>query len=205
MSTARNVDWSELASAAKEMTGNWRHFDSFAWHRAYDLDDADAWAICYTSNRDSGLLSQSNENAINERLGRFTDGDDPDVVFERHHHWAVGYVDGFSIRVFKTHGKITEAFIEFCRIQAALEDYALLDEEDYSERELDATLENYRNEIGHYRSELPDGWESEVYAYFSDNGQHEYVEKRDDQGGWAPRAKLVEALREMGLLQPADD
>ena len=39
----------------------------------------------------------------------FTDGDDPDVVFESHDHWAVGHVDGFSIRVYRD-GEITEAF-----------------------------------------------------------------------------------------------
>ena len=61
-----------------------------------DLDDPDNWAIIYTHNRDSGLLDQSNADAIAEAMEPFTDGDDPDVVMESHDHWAVGHVDGFS-------------------------------------------------------------------------------------------------------------
>ena len=205
MSNSTCVDWSDVETAAKDMSGNWRAFDSFAWHRAYDLEDADNWAIAYTSNRDSGLLAQSNEEAINEMLDKYTEGDDPDLVFETHSHWACGHVDGFSVRVYRPDGTITEAFTEVCGIQERLADYPLLDEEDYSEREWNATLENYRSEIGHYRSDLPDGWESEVYRHFSDNGEYQYIENRDDQGGYCPQEKLVEALIEMGLLQPEDE
>ena len=205
MSRTNFVDWSAVEAAAKALAGNWREFECFGWHRAYDLEDADSWMIYYTSNRDSGLLDQSNEQAINERLEEYADGEDPDVVFERHSHWAVGHVDGFSIRAFRPDGSITPAFEELCKLQECLDDYPLLDDSDYSERELDATLENYRSEIGHYRSDLPDGWESEVYRYFSDNGEDRYIENRDDQGGWAPREALVEALIEIGLLEPDDE
>jgi hypothetical protein len=205
MSRATYINWSDVEAAANEMAGNWRNFESFCWHKSYDLDDPDAWTIIYTSNRDSGLLAQSNEQAINEMLDKYTEGDDPDIVFERHSHWAVGHVDGFSVRVYRPDGTITDAFKEVCRIQERLEDYPLLDESDYSERELEATLENYRSEIGHYRSDLPDGWESEVYRHFSDTNQYRYIESRDDQGGWAPRDALVEALIEMGLLEAEDE
>ena len=205
MSRATCIDWSDVETAAKDMAANWHEFESFGWHRAYDLDDADNWAIIYTSNRDSGLLAQSNEQAINELLDRFTEGDDPDLVFETHSHWACGHIDGFSVRVFRPDGTITEAFKDVCGIQERLDNYPLLDEEDYSQRELDATLENYRNEIGHYRSDLPNGWESEVYGHFSDNGDYKYIENRDDQGGFAPREAIVEALTDMGLLEPEEE
>lgn len=205
MSRPTCIDWSDLEAAAKVLAGNWREFDSFSWHRGYDLDDSDNWALVYTSNRDSGLLDQSNEQAINKTLEKYTEGDDPDLVFETHSHWAVGHVDGFSIRVYRPDGSITPAFEELCKIQERLDDYPLLDESDYSERELEATLENYRSEIGPYRSDLPDGWESEVYRYFSDNGEDRYIENRDDQGGWAPREALVEALIDLGLLEPDEE
>jgi hypothetical protein len=201
MSMATWIAWNDVEAAAKEMAGNWREFESFAWHRAYDLDDADNWAIIYTSNRDSGLLAQSNETAINKLLDKHTEGEDPDLVFERHSHWAVGHVDGFSVRVYRPDGAITDAFKEVCSIHERLDDYPVLDESEYSERELEATLENYENEIGHYRSDLPDGWESDVYRHFSDTNQYRYTENRDDQGGWAPREALVEALIEMGFLE----
>jgi hypothetical protein len=103
------IDWKDVESAAKQLAGNWRQFDCFAWHRGHDLEDSDQWAIFYTSGRDAGLLAQSNHAEVVKLLAPFTEGDDPDLVFESHSHWAVGHVDGFSIRV---HGKdgITAAF-----------------------------------------------------------------------------------------------
>jgi hypothetical protein len=205
MSRATFVDWSDVDAAAKEMAGNWREFESFAWHRAYDLDDSGNWALVYMSNSDSGLLAQSNEQAITKMLDKFTEDQDPDVVFESHYHWACGHIDGFSVRVYRADGSITDAFREVCRIQERLEDYPLLDEEDYSQREYEATLANYAGEIGHYRSDLEDGWESTVYQHFSDIGEHRLIENRDDQGGWCPREKLVEALIDLGMLESEDE
>jgi hypothetical protein len=205
MSRSAYMEWVDVEATAKEMAGNWREFESFCWHRSYDIEDAENWAIIYSSNRDSGLLAQSNESAINQMLDKFTEGDDPDLVFESHSHWACGHVDGFSVRVYGTDGTISDAFRELCRIQTALEDYPVLDEDDYSERELEATLANYTSEIGHYRSDLPEGWEFEVYRHFSDTNQYRYVENRDDQGGWAPREVLVKALIEMGMLEQEEE
>lgn len=204
MATKEVTDWSDLKGAAEALAGNWKEFDSFCWHRAYDLEDADKWVIWYTSHRDAGLLEQSNEQAINERLKPFAEGDDPDLVFESHSHWAVGHVDGFSIRVFNADG-ITPAFGEFCRIKEELDAYPVLDESDYSKREYEATLENYREELWRLRDELPEGWEAEVYSYFSDSGQDEFIENRDDRGGWAPREKLIEALETLGLFRQQAD
>ena len=96
-----------LEDAAKEAAGNWQSWTCFVWDRERDLDEPDNWAIFYTHNRDSGLLDQSNADAIAEAMEPFTDGDDPDVVMESHSHWAVGHVDGFSIRVYRD-GEITE-------------------------------------------------------------------------------------------------
>ncbi len=109
-----------MESTAEQLAGNWRKFDCFAWSRGYDLEDADAWLIHYTSSRDSGLLQQSNEQATIKRLQPFTEGDAPDVVIESHGHWAVGNIKGFSLRVRTPDGSITPAFKEFCRIQQEL-------------------------------------------------------------------------------------
>lgn len=193
------MDWTDVQQAAKEMAGSWRKFECFAWHRSRDLEDADQWAIVYTSHRDSGLLDQSNHAEITKRLAPFTEGDDPDVVFESHSHWAVGHIDGFSIRVVKADETITPAFEELCRIKAALEDYPVLSESDFSEREYVAALENYRNELGRLADPLPDGWGAEVYSWFSDHGDERFIENRDDQGAWAPRENIIGALQALGL------
>lgn len=66
--------------------------------------------------------------------------------------------------------------------------------------EWEATLENYANEMWRERKELPEGWEGEVYSWFSDNGLDRYTENRDDQGGYAPKEKIIEALKALGLL-----
>jgi hypothetical protein len=199
MATTQEIDWTDVEAAGKALAGNWRDFDCFAWGRGYEIEDADQWMIWYTSSRDAGLLEQSNEKVFHERLRPFSEGDDPDVVFDRHSHWAVGYLDGFSIRVFRPDGTITPAFEEFCPIKEALEGYPVLDGEDYGEMELQATLDNYRSEMWSAKN-LPEGWEAEVYSWFSNHCLDQFIENRDDRGGWAPREKIVEALQALGLM-----
>ena len=116
----------ELEAAAQAAAGNWRKFDSFAWHRK--PDDAETWAIIYTHHRDSGLLDQSNAAAIEAALTPFTDTGD--VVFESHFHWAVGHIDGFSVRVYRR-GRITKAFKAYHALAERMANYPILDESDY--------------------------------------------------------------------------
>jgi hypothetical protein len=198
--TTSPVHWSDLEEAARQMAGNWQEFDSFAWSRGYRLEDAEQWMIGYTSHRDSGLLDQSNAKAITERLAPFSVDDDPDLVFERHCHFAVGHIDGLSIRVYRADGSITAAFREFCRIQERLDDYPILDAQDYEQREYEATLANYRIEMWQMKDQLPQGWEGEVYSWFGDHGQDRYTENHDDRGGYAPREAILAALHDLGLL-----
>ena len=188
-----------LEEAAIEAAGNWRHFDCFCWDRAPDLGDPDDWAIVYTSNRDSGLVAMSNANAIRKALERLTEGDDPDVVFESHGHWAVGHVDGASIRVFRD-GEITEAFGAYHELAERLAEYPILDEGDYSEREYEATLEDIADAAWRLKGEyeLPDGWEGDVFSWFGDHRQRA-VENRDDRGGYPEEDDLRAAFKALGF------
>lgn len=146
-------------------------------------------------------MEESNCNQIKKALKPFTEGDDPDVWFETHHHWAVGWLEAAVVRVFSPQTRaVTAAFGEFCRIKEALENYSILDERDYSEREYQATLENYSSEMSRLKDDLPDGWAGEVYSWFSDHGQDRCIENRDDRGDYAPRDKIIEALQDLGLL-----
>ena len=197
---SNNIDWTDVEAAANDVAGNWQKFTCFAWSRGYDLEDAECWAIFYTSGRDAGLLAQSNHDEIAKRLAPFMEGDDPDVVAESHSHWAVGFLDGFSIRVFDKDGGITAAFKEYCEIKRRLDDYPILSEADYSKREYEATLDNYRSEMWGMDKKLPEGWESEVFSWFSDNGHDRFTENRDDQGGYTDRENIMEALQSLGLL-----
>ncbi|MEO2090247.1 MAG: hypothetical protein ABGY75_12205 [Gemmataceae bacterium] len=198
MTTMTRTDWSDVAATAKQLAGNWQRFECFCWHRRHDLPDAANWMIFYTSSPQSGLIEESNQKVMTDRLAKYAEGDDPDLTFEEHSHWVVGTVTGISLRVFRADCTITDAFREFCRIQEAIDGYPILDEQDYGDREYEATLDNYRNELWQSRGELPDGWEGEVYDWFRDNGHDTYTENRDDQGGWAPREAITNALRHLG-------
>ncbi len=189
-----------LEEAGRESAGNWQQFDCFAWDRQWDLEDADQWAILYTHNRDSGLLDQSNAAAIHEALEPFTEADDPDVVFESHSHWAVGHVDGFSIRVYRN-GQITEAFQVYHELTESMTNYPVLNEEDHSRREYEATIENIGEAAWRLRDdyELPDGWEADVFSWFRDHRQSA-IENRNDQGGYPEEDDLRAAYK--GLSYP---
>src|SRR5436305_10268524 len=123
-----------VEDAARKAAGNWRSWTCFVWDRQREIADPQSWAIIYTHNRDSGLLDRSNAEVIARALTPFTTGEDPDVIFESHAHWAVGHVDGFSIRVYRD-GEITEAFRTYHDLSERLADDSILDESDYSQRE----------------------------------------------------------------------
>ena len=184
----------DLEEAAENAAGNWQRFTSFVWWRDQDLDDADQWAIIYTSNRDSGLLDQSNAAIIAKALQPFTEGDDPDLVFESHDHWAVGHVDGLSVRVYRN-GEVTEAFRAYHELAQQMDDYPILDESGYSERELEATLENIADAAWRLKNEfdLPMDWTWQVYDWLSDHRSGE-VENTDDQGGYPSQESLRAAF-----------
>lgn len=185
-----------IEEAAREAAGNWKEFESFGWHDK--PDDAENWTIVYTSNRDSRLIEQSNAAAIEKAMEPFFDSDDPDIQSESHNHWAVGYVDGYAIRVYRD-GQITEAFKAYVELMERLEDYPLLDEEDYSRREYEATIENIKSEGCPIDANLPEDWAGQVYSWLSDNN-FRAVENRDDQGGYADRWEIAEAVAELGFV-----
>jgi hypothetical protein len=187
-----------VEDAAKQAAGNWKSWTCFVWFRERELADPDNWSIIYTHNRDSGLLTMSNADAIAKAMEQFTEGDDPDVVCESHDHWVVGHVDGFSIRVYRD-GMITKAFKTYHDLCERLDAYPILDEEDYSERELEATLENIGDSAWKLKHEyaLPDGWEGDVYSWLSDN-RPGAVENRDDQGGFPEEHDLRAAFDALG-------
>ena len=193
----------DLEDAARMAAGNWQKFECFAWFRQKDLEDPGNWFIAYTYHRDSGLLDQSNAAAIAKVLEPFTENDDPDVVFENHSHWAVGWIEGFSVRVFRD-GQITDAFGVYHELAQRLDDYPILDEEDYSRREYEATIANLADAAWRLKGdyELPEGWQSEVYDWLSDH-EPGAVENTDDQGGYPTEDQLRAAFEALDYPQLA--
>jgi hypothetical protein len=192
-----------LDEAAKKAAGNWQDFSCFVWFRRNEIADAENCALIYTHHRDSGLLDQSNAAVIEKAMKPFADGDDSDVVFESHSHWAVGHTDGFSIQVFKD-GQITKAFETYHALARQLDDYPILDESDYSNREVEATLENIEGAAWRLKSdiELPEDWAWQVYSWLSDHRCGE-IENIDDQGGYPSESALREAFDALGFEEQA--
>jgi hypothetical protein len=197
--TTTDTDYAGLAKAA---AGNWQKFQCFAWWGK--PPDPERWAIFYTRNRDSGLLDVSNHVAITKALDRFDQAENPTVIWQDHSHWGPGWVTALVIRVFDRRGRVTKAFKCWCDIQARLEDYPVLSEEDYSEREYDAALEGIRQQgRRHVIEDAPDDWPGQVYDWLSDNDDRQ-LENHDDQGAYPSDESIREALTELGLLDTDD-
>lgn len=185
---------------AKSLAGNHRKFTSFGWHDR--PDDSDKWAIVYTSNRDSGIVEQSNAAVIERALSKpeFED----DIRFESHGHWAVGHVDGFSIRCFDGAGNVTPVLLAYAELHAALESYPVLDDDDVSMREFDAACTAI-GQIG--RSMVidgaPEGWAGEVARWLYDNDSAE-MENTDGTGAYPSDDSVRAALEALGWLDSDD-
>lgn len=189
---------------AKQLRGNWQKFQCFVWFGERDVPDPENWTIVYTSNRDSGLIDQSNSAAIAKALEPFFEDEREDISEQSHSHWAVGYVDGYAIRVHPlnkegvpTTSEYTPAFQKYCELLISLENYPILNEDDYSQRETEATIRNIMD-IG--RNLIKDGahefWAYDVYRKLPDTE----IENVDDQGGWPSEEAVARALKDLNLL-----
>ncbi len=203
MAMATHLGDMTIEEAAKQSATNWRTFECFVWWRADELERPDEWMIHYTHHRDSGLLDQSNAEQIWQAIESFTGGNEPEVVEESHSHWAVGHIEGFSLRVFR-HSKITEAFRAFQKLLESLAEYPILDEEEYSEREYEATVENIVDAAWRMGDDydLPENWQCEVYGWLSDHECNE-LESTSDQGGYPSEDSLRRAMD--ALFQRVED
>jgi hypothetical protein len=128
-----------------EDVGNWKEADNFGWSgRPGDADDR---ALVYTHNRDSGILDRCNAEIISEAMKPFIE--DGSVTDERHHHWACGWIEGYSILVLKEipsfpedikfypiDGKfyvLTAAAEKWNKLAERMDDYPVLDDSAYSQ------------------------------------------------------------------------
>ena len=99
-------------------------------------EDRESWLVLPCGrNRDSDCLDESNFHSALKSL----EGEGEDVEVHRFGHWACGW---FEIIIARPD---TKAAKEAADIEAALADYPILDENDYSERETEAANETWRN------------------------------------------------------------
>ena len=100
------------------------------------LSDRQGWLVLPTElNRDSEACVESNFDAALVILG----GESDDVEVHRFNHWAVGWIEIIIVR------PGSAADIEASKIEARLEDYPYLDEEDVSSREYEEFLSSWND------------------------------------------------------------
>ncbi len=83
------------------------------------------WLVVVGQHRDSDALGRSNFASALRLLG----GEDENVAVERSNHWAVGWVEHILVRPGTEQAKMAE------EILTGLEDYPIVDEEDFSRKE----------------------------------------------------------------------
>lgn len=102
------------------------------------------WPNHYSSgvgqSRDSDCLEESNFAT----MLRFLGGESDIVTIVRESHWAVGWVEWIAIEADGT-AESDNALKIADEAKARLEDYPVLDESDFSEREMEAANETWKN------------------------------------------------------------
>ena len=153
-----------------ETYGNFRPtcFDS----RGAFLPDLRDWYVFPASvTRDSGSLDTSNFETVKEALGKFTE---EDVQIHRFGHWGPGWFEIILIR------PDSEAASEAASMAAALSDYPILDEEDFSRREWEGAQETweYMSIRGRYEA-----WKRT--SEYNRDGANVFSIRSDDMPDWA--------------------
>lgn len=176
------------------------------WERAdnYAGEDLTGYYVVYSHNRDSTRLKESNWDTLIKQFK-----DNPRFEIHLFNHWLCGWVECIMI----DGSKMTiEDYNEILKIINDLEDYPVLDEEDYSNREYESTLENMDNELSYALSDLEseglrlkDSMDSKdickkVFRWLWDNDQQQ-LEDIDDSGGFPSKDSIKNALKAINILE----
>jgi len=213
----RNFD--NINEFADAFRGNWKKFKNFSWSDKPEITTGGSgnWGIMHTVSRDSGILEESNAEAIQKIMKPFID-EEEDATEEHFNHWAHGWVDGIAIKVNATvmrkgkHGMYTKAFVTLWeKIVEPLQDYPILDEEDYSKREYEAALEyivqnkplgvskEAQRELKG-KGQTGRGWVADVYDWLFDN---EKLITSDD-GPYADDKDIAKAMIDLRVVDFSD-
>ena len=155
---------------------------------AFLPDHADWEVFPCGINRDSRLLDTSNWEVALKELDELEG-----YEVYRFGHWACGW---FEVILLESGTPAHDKAIEMAK---RMEDYPILDEEDHSNREYEATFENIECQLRMMNvvEELPDDMAGQLLSWFWEHDQSA-VESRDDQGGWPTDEQMEEALTELG-------
>ena len=181
---ASDPEYQELAVQAVKDTEKIPNFSYSG-----DLPLGKTWAFVIGKHRDSGLLELSNYETVEKDLKeRFPE----DVEGVHSSHWAVGWVDELAVHMLDEKGKVTPAGVASIEWKEKLESYPVADEEDYNERQYEATIENIMSE-GRIDRQMAE----DVFGWLWDFDQ-DAIQDRDDQGGYPSKEQIENALNELG-------
>src|SRR5260370_23678290 len=93
------------------------------------------WLVLLSRNRDSELLTNCNWDVALKELG----GESDTVTIICHNHWACGWIEYLCIDERNADKKALGEAIE-----ARMDNYPILDESEYSQRQWDAAVEYWR-------------------------------------------------------------
>jgi hypothetical protein len=153
------------------------------WERpdSYMGETYEDYFVVYSKSRDSDLLTQSNFDAILKEHG-----DKEGVEVNRASHWAVGWVEFIMVRKDAPRDVIEALDNDICY----LEDYPVLDENDFSSREFEETIENIKSQA---KVSLTDEEAGEVFRRLPDDD----TQPVDGGGAWPKEESVAKAVWEL--------
>lgn len=156
-------------------------------------------------HRDSGLAQKSNAKTIVKILEN-----DPSLEGEWElvscNHWAVGWVEHLSFRVVDKDGKPSRVARVIKGLFDSMEEYPILDDEDHSRMEYEATMENIENHYGRGKlhDNVPEDWALQMFSWFWNNDQGA-VENCDGQGGYPSDEQFETCARDLEFWDTSED
>ncbi len=147
------------------------------------LDDRQNWLVLPCGqNRDSEALDLSNfENAL-EILG----GESETVEVHRFGHWACGWIEIIIVQ------PDTEEHSKALEIESALENYPVLNDEDFSAREYEESLEYIRNAVSDFSDRA-----EEIFSNMSSAGMETGPQSLDEKS-------ILQSLDENDIARACD-
>jgi len=136
-----------------EFMGNWQSFGDAGCNNYSNpvlstMKDGDKYGVHYFHTRhDADCTSESNKSVIESALAKYMKGKHPTVIEMCDRHWAAGVIEGIAVKVLTSRGHYTKAFLIFRDLMYQMEQYPLLDESDYYQREWDLFQDTLKNEM----------------------------------------------------------
>jgi len=175
--------------------------DSFALDAEHPASrDPEHWALGpVIVTRDSGLIDQSNRDALVAHLRKDYAALRKDWRVTTCSHWAVGWVEHLTFRAVNQDGTPSTIFKVLKHWFDALSDYPVADDTDVSRREYEVAIERIGDEGRQFlRDDVKDGWEQRVFSWLWDHDQRA-LDNVDDQGPCPSEAEVHGAMRALDM------